>query len=298
MFNARSVHVALLGLILGSATAYVYGTYQSESRRSAEAAQLTESLAAASADHSEVTDEEMLALFDQALAENPNNAELKTRYGNFLFNLRRYGEAVDMYRLVLENTPDDPVVRTDLGTALYNLGRVDEAMANYERALASDPGNVLALHNVAIAQLESLDDVAAAETTIRRIESIDPNYPGLGNATRQAGRGEQPGVLERRSYAIPHPRHDRLRPRARRAVDTESTLFAVDTEKDRLGPPSRPHSIRQTRQGPDLRDLRHPGSIHQHQPRFRGIPLLLGRLPQKIPRHRNRHLAACRTFRT
>ncbi len=194
MFSARNIHVALLGLILGSATAYVFGTYQSESRRSAEAAQLTESLAAAPADHSEVTDEEMLALFDQALAENPNNAELKTRYGNFLFNLRRYGEAVDVYRLVLEDTPDDPVVRTDMGTALYNLGRVDEAMANYERALESDPGNVLALHNVAIAQLESLDDVPAAEKTIRRIESIDPNYPGLGTLRgRLAGASNNPG---------------------------------------------------------------------------------------------------------
>jgi len=179
MFSARNIHLALLGLILGSATAYVFGTYQTESRRSAEAAQLAESIAAATVDHSDITDKEMRALFDQALAENPDNAELKIRYGNFLFNLKRFGEAIDIYRLVLKDAPHNAVVRTDMGTALYNLGRVKEAMANYEWALESDPGNVLALHNVAIAQLEELDDVEAAKETIRRIESIDPNYPGL-----------------------------------------------------------------------------------------------------------------------
>ena len=179
MFSARNIHLALLGLILGSATAYVFGTHQTESRRRAEAAQLAESIAAATVDHSDITDEEMLALFDQALAENPDNAELRIRYGNFLFNLKRFGEAIDIYRLVLKDTPHNAVVRTDMGTALYNLGRVKEAMANYEWALESDPGNVLALHNIAIAQLEGLDDVEAAKETIQRIESIDPNYPGL-----------------------------------------------------------------------------------------------------------------------
>ena len=194
MFSARNIHIALLGLILGSATAYVFGTYQAETRRSTEAARLAASLAAAPVDHSDITDQEMLALFDQALGENPDNAELKTRYGNFLFNLKRYGEAIDMYRLALEDVPDDAVVRTDMGTALYSLGRVDEAMANYERALESDPGNVLALHNVAIAQLEALDDVAAAEETIRRIETIDPNYPGLGTLRgRLAAASNSPG---------------------------------------------------------------------------------------------------------
>ena len=193
MFSARNIHIALLGVILGSAMAYVFGTYQAESRRSAEAAELAASLAAAPVDHSDITDEEMLALFDQALAENPDNAELKTRYGNFLFNLKRYGEAIDMYRLALEDAPHDAVVRTDMGTALYSLGRVDEAMANYEQALESDPGNVLALHNVAIAQLEALDDVAAAEETIRRIETIDPNYPGLGTLRGRLAAASSPG---------------------------------------------------------------------------------------------------------
>ena len=140
---------------------------------------MAQSLAPAPVDHSDITDEEMLTLFDQALVENPHNAELKTRYGNFLFNLKRYGEAIDIYRLALEDAPDDAVVRTDMGTAFYNLGRVDEAMANYERALESDPHNILALHNIAIAQLEELDNVAAAKETIRRIEGIDPNYPGI-----------------------------------------------------------------------------------------------------------------------
>lgn len=181
MLNSISIHIALLGIILGSGSAYVFSTYKAEISRNLKAAQLAESIANASSNHSDITDSEMIALFDQALDENPENTELKRRYGNFLFTLKRYGKAVEMYRLVLQNSPNDAVVRTDMGTALYNLGRINEAMANYKQALEFDPTNILALHNIAIAELEALGDLQAGKKTIQRIEEINPNYAGLQN---------------------------------------------------------------------------------------------------------------------
>ena len=180
MFTSKNIHIAILGIILGSASAYVFGSYQAEARRQIAADEAAATIEEAATDRPEITDEEMLALFDEALQQNPDEPELLMRYGNFLFNLERYREAIEAYGKVLEKNPDDPVLRTDMGTAFYNLGEVDEAMAAFDLALAADPNHVLALHNVAIAQIESMHDVPAAEQTIRRIEGIDANYPGLG----------------------------------------------------------------------------------------------------------------------
>ena len=175
-------HFASLGIILGVATAYIFGSYQLEARRAAEASELAVSAAVEA--HTDISDEEMLSLFDQALAIDPNNQELNTRYANFLFNLQRFAQAVELYQGVLKNDPENSKVRTDMATAIYNLGKVDEAIVQYERSLLSDSSNILALHNVVLAQLDALGNIDAAEATIRRIEAIDPSYPGL-NSLRQ-----------------------------------------------------------------------------------------------------------------
>jgi tetratricopeptide (TPR) repeat protein len=180
MINGKNIHIAILGIILGSGSAYIFGSYQAETRRHVVAQETADTLKEAAANPPEITDEEMLALFDEALRQNPGEPELLMRYGNFLFNLERYQEAIDAYAKVLEGNPNDPVVRTDMGTAFYSLGQVDEAMEAYGLALAADPNHILALHNLAIAQIEAMHDVNAAQGTIQRIEGIAPNFQGLG----------------------------------------------------------------------------------------------------------------------
>ncbi len=180
MFSGKNIHIAILGIILGSGSAYIFGSYQAGARRQIAVDEAAATLQESSADRPEITDEEMLALFDEALRQNPDEPELLMRYGNFLFNLERYRDAIEAYRKVLARNPSDAVVRTDMGTALYNLGQVDEAMEAFDLALAANPNHILALHNIVIAQLEAMHDVSAAEQTIQKIESIDANYPGLG----------------------------------------------------------------------------------------------------------------------
>ena len=52
---------------------------------------------------------------------------------------QRYGEALDLYRRLVEVSPRNPSAHHGVGTALFFLGRLDEALAALERALALDP---------------------------------------------------------------------------------------------------------------------------------------------------------------
>jgi len=180
MFNSKNIHIALLGIILGSAFAYVYGSYRLESRRQMEAETLAGSPGAGLAGaHPENSDEDMLSLFAEAITRNPNDSELLYRYADFLFNLNRYAESAEFFGQALEITPEDAAVRTAMATALYGSGRLDEAVQEYQRALESDPAYLLALHYLALAHLEGRNDVVSARSALSQIELIDSSYEGL-----------------------------------------------------------------------------------------------------------------------
>jgi cytochrome c-type biogenesis protein CcmH/NrfG len=187
MFSSRNIHFAILGIIVGSAFGYVFAFYQVQAR-----APLPVSRTSATADesatpgappvdqeHPEVTNDQMNGLFQQALEKNPNEPELMKRYGNFLYDLGRYDEAVTFYRKVLATQPNDIDVRTDLGTALYSMKRVDEAMAEYEKALEQNPNHMLALHNMVIALSDQKKDIPRAKSILEKMEQIDPKYEAL-----------------------------------------------------------------------------------------------------------------------
>jgi Tfp pilus assembly protein PilF len=177
MLNSRNVHFAVLGIILGAAVAYVYASYQTEAGRRARAALL----APTPADHPDVTDAEVLALFEEAVAANPNDADLLTRYGSYLFDLGRYDDAAAMFQRLLDTAPEDADIRTFMATSLFASGRRAAAMDEFTRALESDPSHILALHNLALGHIDFTRDYGAAETAIARIETLDPNYVGLSS---------------------------------------------------------------------------------------------------------------------
>ena len=191
MLNSKNIHLALLGIILGSAVAYIYGSYRIESERQAAVEDILSSSATVAPDatavHPDVEETEMLALFDLALAQDPNNPELLAQYAGFLFSLQRYNQAVDWFERALALTPEDATLRTTMATALYNIGRNDDAIREFQRALNTDPNQVRALHNLALAFLEAKNDVPSAEIALRRIEAIDPNYLGLASLRERVG---------------------------------------------------------------------------------------------------------------
>jgi len=130
------------------------------------------------AGHPNVNNDQLLAMFKEALAKNPNDTMLMTRYANFLFDVGRFSEAVEWFQKVVAVQPGNLDVRTDMGTALWNAGQKDKAMAEYQQILKADPKHMATLHNLVIVHLEERD-FPAAEQVVKEMESIDPKYEGL-----------------------------------------------------------------------------------------------------------------------
>ena len=170
MFSSRNIHFAILGVILGATLGYILAFYQVQASMPV-AANLPKG-------HPNVNNEQLLAMFKQALEKNPNDPTLLTKYANFLFDLGRYSEAVEWFQKVVALQPDNLDAKTDFGTALWNAGQKDKAMAVYQSALAVDPKHMSTLHNIAIVHLEERN-FGALEKVLKQMEEIDPKYEGL-----------------------------------------------------------------------------------------------------------------------
>jgi Flp pilus assembly protein TadD len=172
MFSSRNIHFAILGIILGATSGYIFAFYQVQSAMPrAVPSRQTQG-------HPDVNNGQLLAMFKEALAKNPNDTTLMTRYANFLFDMGKFTEAVDWFQKVLALQPGNLDVRTDLGTALYNAGQKEKAMAEYQAALKVDPKHITTLHNLVIVDLEERN-IPAAEQVLKQMEEIDPKYDGL-----------------------------------------------------------------------------------------------------------------------
>jgi tetratricopeptide (TPR) repeat protein len=182
MLSSRNIHFVILGIILGAASGYIFAFYHAQGSIPAPAPAASSTPgpdSAATPEHPDITDDQMLELFNTAIEKNPNNPELMTRYANFLFDLQRYNESVDWYQKVLALQPSNIDVRTDLATALYSMGRIDESLAEYQKSLAVDPRHMLSLHNLVVLYTDSKKDFAAAESVLKQMEEINPNYEAL-----------------------------------------------------------------------------------------------------------------------
>ncbi|PYS43431.1 MAG: hypothetical protein DMG14_00995 [Acidobacteria bacterium] len=176
MFSSRNIHFAILGIILGATTGYIFAFYQVQSSMpralpSSQGSNVPQG-------HPDLAPEEVRRRVDEELAKNPNNTEIITLYANFLFNQGKFNEAVEWFEKALAVQPNNLDVRTDLATALWNAGQKDKAMAEYQRILKADPKNMATLHNLVIVHLEERD-FTAAEQVLKQMESIDPKYEGL-----------------------------------------------------------------------------------------------------------------------
>jgi Flp pilus assembly protein TadD len=175
MFSSRNIHFAILGVILGAASGYILAFYQVQASMPPAARSSNSNLPNG---HPNVSNDQLLAMFKQALEKNPNDTTLMTKYANFLFDLGKYPESVEWFQKVVALQPNNLDAKTDLGTALWNAGQKDKAMAEYQNALKIDPKHMSTLHNLVIVHLEERD-FAAAEKVLKQMEEIDPKYEGL-----------------------------------------------------------------------------------------------------------------------
>ena len=181
MLSSRNIHFAILGIILGATSGYVFAFYQIDKKipASAPAAVGSGTAAGTPNGHPEVSNDQVLAMFKSELAKDPNNVEVLSRYGDFLSDLERFQDAVDVYKKVLAIDPNDLNVQTYMCTALWNLGKKDEAVAAYQKSLKADPNHIPSLYYMALVDLDTKHDIAAASEKLAKIEKIDPQQPAL-----------------------------------------------------------------------------------------------------------------------
>jgi cytochrome c-type biogenesis protein CcmH/NrfG len=176
MFSSRNIHFALLGIILGSASGYIFAFYRVQSTMPVSVP--TAQSSGAPQGHPNLSPEEVRRKVEEQLAKNPNDTQVMTLYANFLFDQGKFSEAVEWFQKAVAIQPDNLDVRTDMATALWNAGKKDQAMAEYQKILRSDPKHMATLHNLVIVHLEQRD-LGAAEQVFKQMEAIDPKYEGL-----------------------------------------------------------------------------------------------------------------------
>ena len=118
------------------------------------------------------------------------------RYAVALEAAGRVGEAVTLYRNLLEDDPGSALLWTNLGNAEVSRGEPALAEAAYRRALELDAASTDALNNLAWLLLEQPERLAEAEDLARRAVAAggpDPHLPldTLGRALRARGHCQE-----------------------------------------------------------------------------------------------------------
>lgn len=95
-------------------------------------------------------------------------------YANLCYRMKKYDDAVEAYKKAIELCGEDIVGQQDIfynmGNAYYMLNRYEKAARCYEKSIAVNPGNILALENLAFAYVYAGDAEKGIEILKRETE--------------------------------------------------------------------------------------------------------------------------------
>jgi cytochrome c-type biogenesis protein CcmH/NrfG len=159
--------VALLAV--GVAGGYLLATYSPGSARPSAAAPG----AAASS---------QIGALESALARKPEDTKAKLALAHAYLDAGRFGEAIGLYRQVLDKNPRDPEALTHMGVILTHAGHADAALQMFDRALAVDPMYAHALWDKASLLFEQRQDYAGAARTLEAFIAVASPGPDVERA--------------------------------------------------------------------------------------------------------------------
>jgi protein O-GlcNAc transferase len=127
--------------------------------------------------------DQAIPLYDQAIAQQPNNAEFHYKRANALNAMGRLDAALAGYDDAIARDAAYANAYCNRGAVLERLGRWDEALASYDRALALNEGDHIAHYNRAAVLrraghlLQQLGRHQAAVASYERALAICPELP-------------------------------------------------------------------------------------------------------------------------
>jgi len=127
--------------------------------------------------------------FEDAITKEPSNPKLPLDLANYLYDQRRFQEAIPWYEKALALDPRNINARTDLGTAYFDLGKTDDAIAQYRKSLAEDPNHENTLFNMVVVNMSGKRDPVAARQYLERLRKVNPNHEGLAGLTQELQAG-------------------------------------------------------------------------------------------------------------
>src|SRR5688572_5059909 len=171
MFSSRNIHFAILGLILGASSGYVFAFYRAQASQTPPPLTETQAGEDVPTGHPDVNNEQMLAAMRKAVEADPTQPEVVKRYAMALFEAGQFDEAKKWFGKAVELEPRSVDTRSMYGAVLWRLGDKDEAAVQLEETLKIDPRNIASLHGLTLLALEK-PDAARAARLIQQIEGI------------------------------------------------------------------------------------------------------------------------------
>ncbi len=144
-------------------------------------------------------------LLSKSLSISPKQPVALINQGMALQNLKRFGEALASFDLLIALKPDFADAYINRGDTFRDLKRFEEALASYDRAIALQPDNAEAYINRGNA-LQDLKRFEEALTSYGRAIALKPDfaeiYNNCGNALRDLERIEEALTSYDRAIAL------------------------------------------------------------------------------------------------
>jgi len=148
--------------------------------------------------------EEMILLQD-AIARRPNDSIAAYHLGNFLYDRRRYSEAIELWEKSVAIEPDNSIAWRNLGIAYHNVSRDSgRAREAYDRALVADPSDARILFErdqllkrIGVIPAKRLSELEGHSDLIELRDDLTLEYCALLNATGQQERSRDILLIRR-----------------------------------------------------------------------------------------------------
>ncbi|HWS89260.1 MAG TPA: tetratricopeptide repeat protein [Pyrinomonadaceae bacterium] len=139
--------------------------------------------------------EDAIDFMTRANKLRPDDYDTVVRLGNVYSSAGRFEDAARWYAAALAKRPEDCDARSELALTFFmrKPSQPEKAITELRRCLQSDPNHVHSLHNLALMLIET-KQYAESESTLARLEQIDPGYaqlPLLREELRKARAGAQ-----------------------------------------------------------------------------------------------------------